>query len=146
MTRRVDNDHFDLVRKTLSNFRFGEYFAEKTKLRDLERFFDYMLDHGYAGDAEAIGTDYKNLEIAGIIKVERLTGNNFRFWMLKKDVIADTRSILRGLIPFRSAATGIDLTSIESVVQARAKYNILNSGWMDKIALALRQIEEGMRG
>ena len=143
---RPDDEPFDLVRKTLANFRFGEYYSEKTKLRDLDRFLEYMLDHGYAGSAEAIGTDYQNLEWAGIFKIKKITGTEkYRFWMLKRDVVEDARSVLRGYIPIQSKLKVGKLSRIESVVQARANIGLrLDHNSMKDITKSLRQIEEGL--
>lgn len=146
LNRREDKDHFDLVRKTLANFRFGEYYSEKTKLYDLGRFLEYMLDHGYAGRAEAIGTDYMNLEWAGIFKIEKITGTEkCRFWMLKRDVVEDALSVLRGYVPIQSNLKVGELSRIESVVQARANIGLrLDPNSMKDITKSLRQIEEGL--
>jgi hypothetical protein len=146
LNRRDDKDHFDLVRKTLANFRFGEYYSEKTRLYNLDRFLEYMLDHGYAGSAEAIGTDYVNLEWAGIFKIKKLLGTkNYRFWMLKRDVVEDVRSILRGYIPIQSSLKVGELSKIEGVVQTRGKIRVsLDPTSMKEIAKALRQIEDGL--
>jgi len=143
---RDDKDHFDLVRKTLANFRFGEYYSKKTKLYDLQRFFGYMLDHGYAGKAEAIGTDYMNLEWAGIFKIEQITGTEkYRFWMLKRDVVEDALTVLRGYVPICSNLEVGELARIEGVVNARAHIGLrLGQDSMKDITKALRQIEEGL--
>jgi hypothetical protein len=114
-----------LVRKTLSNFRFGEYYSDKTRLQNLHAFLTSLLDHGYAGKAEAIGTDYQNLELLGIVRIEVVDPfGNCRFWMLKKDVIEDAISILQGSIPIQSKLRAANLSSIEGVVQARSKLNV----------------------
>lgn len=143
---RDDKDHFDLVKKTLANFRFGEYYSVKTKLYNLQRFLEYMLEHGYAGRAEAIGTDYMNLETAGIFKIEKISeSNNYRFWMLKRDVFEDTLSVLRGYVPIQSNQKVGELSKIEGVVQARANIGLLlDPESMKNITRALRQIEEGL--
>ena len=105
-----------------------------------------MLDHGYAGSAEAIGTDYMNLEWAGIFKIEQITGTEkYRFWMLKRDVVEDARSVLRGYIPIQSKLKVGKLSRIESVVQARANIGLrLDHNSMKDITKSLRQIEEGL--
>ena len=143
---RPDDEPFDLVRKTLANFRFGEYYSEKTRLYDLGRFLEYMLDHGYAGSAKAIGTDYMNLEWAGIFKIEQITGTEkYRFWMLKRDVVEDALSVLRGYVPIQSNLKVGELSGIEGVVQARASIGLrLDPNSMKGITKSLRQIEEGL--
>lgn len=88
---RADKDHLDLVKKTLANFRFGERYATWT-LVALEKFLTSLLDRGYAGKATPIGTDYRNLELSGVVKVEKIPGDEYdrcRFWLLKRDVIED---------------------------------------------------------
>lgn len=143
---RNNQDNFDLVKKTLANFRFGEYYSKKTRLYDLDRFFGYMLDHGYAGSAEAIGTDYMDLEWSGVFRIEPIEGTDkFRFWMLKRDVIEDARSILRGFIPIQSDLSTINITDIDNVIQTRA--NLRNSftiAHLSDLTKALRQIEDGL--
>jgi len=141
-----DDEPFDLVRKTLANFRFGEYYSEKTRLYNLGRFLEYMLDHGHAGSAEAIGTDYMNLEWAGIFKIEQITGTEkYRFWMLKRDVVEDALSVLRGYVPIQSNLKVGELSGIEGVVQARASIGLrLDPNSMKDITKSLRQIEEGL--
>lgn len=105
-----------------------------------------MLDHGYAGSAEAIGTDYMNLEWAGIFKIEQITGTEkYRFWMLKRDVVEDALSVLRGYVPIQSNLKVGELSGIEGVVQARANIGLrLDPKSMKDITKSLRQIEEGL--
>lgn len=146
LNKRGDKDHFDLVRKTLANFRFGEYYSHNTRLRDLDRFFEVMLDHGYAGQAKPIGTDYMNLEWAGVFRIEKIHGtSDYRFWMLKRDVIEDARSVLRGYIPIQSSLDKINLSNIESVVQTRSQTTYsLDQTSKEELLKALRQIQEGL--
>jgi hypothetical protein len=143
--KRDDTDHFDLVKMTLANFRFGEYYSKKSKLESLDEFLSSMLDRGFAGWAEAIGTDYKNLENAGIIRVERVSGSFYRFWLVKKDVIADARDIVRGVIPIVSSKDVGTLADIENAVRTRRQIDVdithsANKGIND----AIRLIQEGM--
>jgi hypothetical protein len=116
---RQDQDEFDPVKMTLSNFRFGEYYSKKTQLRSLDEFLSSLLDRGFAGWAEPIGTDYRNIEGMGVLKVVPVSGNNYRFWLLKRDVIEDVRSIVRGTIPIKSDQNIGDITSLENLVQTR---------------------------
>lgn len=141
---REDNDHFDLVKKTIANFRFGEYYSQKSRLRSLDEFLSSMLDRGFAGWAEAIGTDYKNLEKDGVIEVRRVSGNNYRFWMLKKDVIEDARDIVKGIIPIQSKKNVGNLTDINNLIQTRSQIDAtLAQATQKEIIGALRQIQEG---
>ncbi len=71
---RVDRDHLDQVKKTLANFRFGERYP-LFRLKNTESFLEALLENGYAGRASPIGTDYRNLERSGIIRVERVNGS-----------------------------------------------------------------------
>lgn len=146
LNKRTDKDHFDLVRKTLANFRFGEYYSQKTRLHDLDRFFEVMLEHGYAGKAVPIGTDYQNLEWAGVFRIEKIHGtDDYRFWMLKRDVIEDARSVLRGYIPIQSSLENVDLSNIENVVQTRSQMTYtLDAISKTNLLKALRQIQEGL--
>ena len=121
---RDDKDHFDLVKMTLANFRFGEYYSKKTRLYNLHLFFGRLLDRGYAGSAEAIGTDYHNLEKNGIVRVEKIDTNNYRFWLLKRDVIEDANNIIKGAIPFHSSREAVNLSNIENMVQTRTKIDV----------------------
>ena len=142
---REDKDHFDLVKMTLANFRFGEYYSKKTKLYALDRFLKYMLDHGYAGDAEAIGTDYQNLEDTQVLKVTKTTGKNYRFWILKRDVIEDVRNVLRGIIPIHSNKTVGNITSIDNLIQTRRQISAeLTQASKLRIRQAMRDIQEGI--
>ena len=142
---RQDRDHFDLVKMTLANFRFGEYYSKKTRLYDLDRFLEYMLNHGYAGDAEAIGTDYRNLEDTQVLKVTRTTGKKYRFWILKRDVIEDVRNVLRGIIPIHSDKSVGDITSIDNLIQTRRQISAeLAQASKLRIRQAIRDILEGI--
>jgi hypothetical protein len=142
---RQDKDHFDLVKMTLANFRFGEYYSKKTRLYDLDRFLEYMLDHGYAGDAEAIGTDYRNLEDTQVLKVTKTTDKNYRFWILKKDVIEDVRNVLRGIIPIHSDKSVGNITSIDNLIQTRRQISVeLAQASKLRIRQAIRDILEGI--
>lgn len=142
---REDKDHFDPVKMTIANFRFGEYYSKKSRLRSLDDFLSSMLDRGYAGWAQAIGTDYHNLEKAGIVKVRRISGNRYRFWMLKKDVIEDARDIIRGIIPIHSNKNVGNLTNINNLIQTRGQINVeINQATQREIIKALREIQEGV--
>lgn len=145
LNRREDKDHFDLVRKTLANFRYGEYYSKGRQLYALKRFLEYMLDHGYAGRAPPIGTDYQNLETAGVFRIEKINPVDFRFWMLKRDVVEDTLSILKGEVPIRSSNKTGDLTNIEGIVHSRSrKKMVIDPVSKAKIVEALRQIQDGL--
>lgn len=142
---RDDRDHFDLVKTTIANFRFGEYYSNKTKLRSLDEFLSSMLDRGYAGWAEPIGTDYHALEKAGIVEVRRISGNNFRFWMVKRDVIEDARDIVRGIIPIQSDRDVGSLNDISNLIQTRRHIDVeIAQATQKNIIEALRQIQEGI--
>jgi len=142
---REDKDHFDFVKTTLANFRFGEYYSKKAQLNDLDAFLSSMIDRGFAGWAEPIGTDYKNLERAGIVKVRRVAPNRYRFWMLKEDVIRDAREILRGYIPIQSNASIGNLGDIDTIVKTRSLLRPPKVHFsLDKITQALRHIQEGI--
>jgi len=144
--KRQDKDHFDLVKMTLANFRFGEYYSKISKLRSLDEFLSSMIDRGFAGWAEAIGTDYQNLEKNGIVRVEKVTGNICRFWLIKRDVIMDARDIVRGVIPISSSRKAGTLADIENLVQTRRQIDVDVSLSTDKnIVEAIRLIEEGIR-
>lgn len=141
---RDDNDHFDLVKMTIANFRFGEYYSQKAKLRSLDDFLSSMLDRGYAGWAEPIGTDYKNLEKAGIVEVRRASLNRFRFWLVKRDVIEDARDIVKGIIPIQSKKKIGDLMDINNLIQTRREIDVSTARASGKqIVDALRLIQEG---
>ena len=143
LSSKEHKDHFDLVKMTLANFRFGEYYSKKKQLYNLDRFLEYMLEHGYAGHAEPIGTDYKNLELAGVFRIVPVSANEYRFWMLKRDVIEDARSILRGNIPFQSDLTVGDLSKIDNLIQTRRSIKI-GPRTQDAFVKALREIQDGI--
>lgn len=141
---RDDKDHFDLVKMTLANFRFGEYYSKKTRLYSLNLFFDKLLDRGYAGSAEAIGTDYENLEKNGIVRVEKIDASNYRFWVLKRDVIEDAKNIIRGVIPFHSTREVGGLTNINNMVRTRTHIDAeIAQATQREVIKALRDIQEG---
>jgi hypothetical protein len=141
---RDDKDHFDLVKMTLANFRFGEYYSKKTRLFSLNLFFNKMLDKGYAGSAEAIGTDYQNLEKNGIVRVEKIDSANYRFWLLKRDVIEDANNIIKGVIPFHSSRAVGCLSNINNMVQTRTQIDIeIAKATQKEVIKALRDIQEG---
>lgn len=140
---REDKDHFDLVKMTLANFRFGEYYSKKTRLWSLDKFFTKMLDRGFAGSAEAIGTDYQNLENK-VVKVQKIGGTNYRFWLLKRDVIEDAHNIMRGEIPIHSTKSVGNLTDINNLIQTRRQIDVELARASEKEVLkALREINEG---
>jgi len=142
---RDDRDHFDLVKTTIANFRFGEYYSQKSRLRSLDEFLSSMLDRGFAGWAEAIGTDYENLEKAGIVKVSKISGNKYRFWMLRRDVIEDARDIIRGFIPIQSNKKVGNLTDINNLIQTRRQIDVeIAQATQKEVVKALRQIQEGI--
>jgi len=132
---------------TASNFRFGEYYSKKTRLWSLDKFLSKLIDKGFAGNAEAIGTDYRNLETIGVIRVVPLSGNNFRFWLLKKDVVEDVRSIIRGTIPIKSNQNVGDITSLANLVQTRRQMDsTVLRRVQGNVNQALREIEETSLG
>jgi hypothetical protein len=140
---REDKDHFDLVKMTLANFRFGEYYSKKTRLWSLDKFFTRILDKGFAGSAEAIGTDYQNLENK-VVRVQKIDGTNYRFWLLKRDVIEDARNIMRGEIPIHSTKSVGNLTDINNLIQTRSQIDVELARASEKEVLkALREINEG---
>jgi hypothetical protein len=144
---RGDQDEFDPVKMTASNFRFGEYYSKKTRLWSVDKFLSALIDQGFAGNAEPIGTDYHNLETIGVIKVVPVAGNNYRFWLLKKDVVEDARSILRGAIPIKSNQDVGDITSLDNLVQTRRGMDpeILKRA-QGNLNQALRHLEETSLG
>jgi hypothetical protein len=144
---RKDQDHFDPVKMTASNFRFGEYYSKKTRLWGLDKFLTKLIEQGFAGNAEPIGTDYHNLETIGVIRVVPVWGNNYRFWLLKKDVVEDVRSILRGAIPIKSNQDVGDITSLDNLVQTRRGIDpaVLRRA-QGNLNQALRQLEETSLG
>lgn len=143
--KRQDSDHFDLVKMTLANFRFGEYYSKKSKLRSLDDFLSSMLDRGFAGWASAIGTDYQNLEKNLIVRVEKVTGNIYRFWLIKRDVITDARDIVRGIIPISSNKDVGTLSNIENLVLTRRQIDVdIAQATNKEIVHAIRLIQEGV--
>ena len=140
---RYDNDHLDQVKKTLANFRFGERYSKWT-LSDLQTFLESMVNRGYAGRATPIGTDYKNLEIAGIVKVAKVVGEKYRFWMLKKDVIEDTIKVLRGAVPLVENNPSIKLYDMENSVMSRIIMSNSISDDDQQVADAIRKISGGL--
>lgn len=141
---REDKDHFDLVKMTLANFRFGEYYSKKTRLYSLDKFLSSMLDRGFAGSAEAIGTDYENLEKNGVVKVQKISGSDYRFWLIKRDVIEDARDIIKGIIPIQSDKSVGNLTEIDNLIQTRRQIDVeLAQATKKEIVKALRDIQEG---
>lgn len=142
---RDDKDHFDLVKMTLANFRYGEYYSKISKLDDLDKFLSSLLDRGYAGLATPIGTDYKNLELAGIVRVQKVIGDRHRFWLLKRDVIEDALSIVRGYIPIESSYPARGLLDIENIVKTRSTIHpMLDEKTRYEVIKAMRQIEEAL--
>lgn len=117
-TDRLDKDHLDQVKKTLANFRFGQSYAKWT-LRSPKIFLEKLLENGYAGNASPIGTDYRHLEAAGIVTVEKISGSNYRFWMHKQDIIEDTIKVLNGSVPVISANPYINIDKMDDSVLSR---------------------------
>jgi hypothetical protein len=144
MVRRADQDHLDLVKKTLANFRYGEHYSHKYQIRNLKVFLDYMIDHGYAGKADPIGTDYRNIEIDGVVRVSKLPDGRYRFWMLKEDVVRDVRSIVEQYAPLEFGSTQQSLSSIANVVTTRCGISISHSKIIEKAVDAIREIQEGI--
>ncbi len=142
-SERYDSDHLDQVKKTLANFRFGERYS-KWKLADLQTFLESMIDRGYAGKATPIGTDYKNLEGAGIVKVDNVAGTKYRFWMLKKDVIEDTLRVLKGAVPLIENNPTINLHQMENSVLSRIILSQTESKDIQEVTTALRKIQMGL--
>jgi hypothetical protein len=141
---RDDKDHFDLVKMALANFRFGEYYSKKTRLYNLHLFFGKLLDRGYAGSAEAIGTDYHNLEKNGIVRVEKIDSTNYRFWLLKRDVIEDANNIIKGEIPFHASHDAGSLSNINNMIQTRTHIDVeIAQATQKEVIKALRDIQEG---
>ena len=59
--------------------------------------------------------------------------------MLKRDVIEDSLSILRGIIPIHSDKRALNLTNIDNVVQTRLQID------PKEVALTKRQIQDAVR-
>jgi hypothetical protein len=140
---RYDQDHLDLVKKTLANFRFGENYA-KWKLNDLTRFLESLLDRGYAGNATPIGTDYKNLELAGIVRVSPVSGDKHRFWMQKKDVIQDTLNVLKGSASVIKNNPNTQLQQMRNSVVSRMILSNNKNDTISDVTNALRKVQRGI--
>lgn len=139
---RIDRDHLDQVKKTLANFRFGERYP-RFRLRDSKVFLESLLENGFAGNASPIGTDYRQLELAGIISVERVSGDRYRLWMLKRDVIEDTIKILNGSVPIISENSTVNLNQMNDADISRMLLDN-KRGDTKEIADALRKIQRGL--
>lgn len=142
-SERMDKDHLDQVKKTLANFRFGERYATWT-LHDTPRFLQKLLDTGFAGDASPIGTDYRNLELSGIIKVEKTQGSRFRLWMLKKDVIEDTLKVLKGSVPLITRNPNVNLNEMDNSVLSRMILSQSAGQNVETTVNALRKLGRGL--
>lgn len=140
---RDDNDHLDLVKKTLANFRFGEKYS-KWNLYRIESFLSALLDRGYSGAATPIGTDYKNLEMLGIVSVEKMSGLKHRFWLLKRDVIEDVLNIINGQISLIESVPRINFTQMNDSVLSRIDIANNNNNDVDAVADALRLIKDAV--
>lgn len=140
---RFDQDHLDQVKLTLANFRFGESYPQ-FRLRKPEIFLEKLLNDGYAGNATPIGTDYRNLELAGIVSVEKVNGNYHRLWMLKKDVIEDTLKVFRGSIPIISRNPDIDLNGMDNAIISRMMLDHNNGKSLKEVTDALRGLQRGI--
>lgn len=142
---RYDDDNLDQVKKTLANFRFGQRYS-KWKLYSLQRFLESLLDRGFAGPASPIGTDYKNLELAGIVKVLPVSGDRYRFWMLKEDVIEDTLNVLRGVVPLITKDPNISINKMDNSVLSRMISSQKAPKEVEEVVNALREIQRSMWG
>ena len=143
---RTDNDHLDLVKKALSNFRFSERYAKYT-LKKIEDFLSSLLDRGFAGMATPIGTDYRNLELSGIVKVEKIPGDSigrYRLWLLKRDVIEDVLNIVTGNLALTESVPQINLTTMDNVVLSRITIANEQKSNVKEVTDALRKIREAM--
>ena len=144
LPKREDVDNFDMVKSTLANFRFGEYYSVGANLFSVEKFLQSLLDRGYAGAATPIGTDYNELETRQIVRVEPISGTGkYRFWLLKRDVVEDALSVLKGYVPIKENAVRGGPGGIESVVKSRGDLNII-SATKSSVAEAIRMIQEGL--
>jgi hypothetical protein len=131
------------VKKTLSNFRYGERYS-KWNLYSIDSFLSSLLDRGYAGRATPIGTDYRNLELAGVVKVEKIAGDingKYRFWLLKRDVIEDVQNIIKGNIPFTTNIPEINLSSMDNTVTSRMSIAASPHLNVEEVTDAIRQIQ-----
>lgn len=89
------DDLLNDVRAVLSCISYGEYFSRISKLGGTNRtktinFLRKLLRNGTAGDATAIGVDYKLLEERGIITVERTPtppGTRYQMKLLRAEPI-----------------------------------------------------------
>lgn len=135
-------DHLDLVKKTLSNLRYGERYSD-WNLHNIEKFLESLLERGFAGRATPIGTDYRNLEDSGIIKVEKIPGDQYgryRFWMLKKDVIEDVLNVINGNIPLDTKIPNASVYNMENTVSSRIVLSNEKSSYLREVTDAIRQI------
>src|SRR5262245_27750863 len=81
---------------------FAEY-----KLSNPAAFVRRLINHGEAGDASPIGTDYPMLETAGIVRVvPGSTDERYRLQLLQADVAEEALEILE----YRSSDGGSDPT------------------------------------
>ena len=142
-TDRLDKDHLDQVKKTLANFRFGQSYAKWT-LRSPKIFLEKLLENGFAGNASVIGTDYRHLEAAGIVSVEKISGSNYRFWMLKKDIIEDTVKVLNGSVPVISKNPNLNIDKMDDTVLSRMILDQTKEPDVKIISDALRKLERGL--
>jgi hypothetical protein len=142
MLENNEKDHLDLVKKTLSNFRYGERYS-KWNLFNVTSFLESLLDKGFAGKATPIGTDYRNLEDSGIVKVEKITGDQYgryRFWLLKRDVVEDVLNIIKGNIPFDPLEANANLSKIDDSVSSRISLSNDSSYYIKEFTDAIRKI------
>lgn len=143
---RTDNDHLDLVKKALSNFRFSERYAKYT-LKNIEDFLSSLLDRGFAGMATPIGTDYRNLELSGIVKVEKIPRDSigrYRLWLLKRDVIEDVLNIVRGNIALTESVPQINLSTMDNSVLSRIAIANEQESTFKEVTDAIRLIQGGL--
>ncbi len=144
LCEKTNQDHLDLVKMTLANFRYAEHYSMIARLRSLEKFFSYLLDHGYAGRATPILTDYTNLETTGVLRVQKLSDGKGRFWLLKRDVIQDALDVIEGYTPFHIGPREEGLSRLDDVITSRIAIKVKERDTQKRVADAKREIEEGM--
>lgn len=72
------------VRQLIGSMVYAKNFASY-RLRDPGVFLSRLIQHGEAGDASSIGSDYPMLETAGIVRVERAS-KYFKLVLLQPDI------------------------------------------------------------
>jgi hypothetical protein len=145
-------DYCDRVKIFLDSIRNGQHYGNPVtgRITDPDRLLEVLLDRGWVGPVQAIGTGYILPEKAGIVRVEpdETNSSKYRLHLVQTDTVKTVRQIIRtgssdpGLVEMNAARLqgGTDFSASETL---RARLGELPAQVAEAEAELIRVLREG---